>query len=362
MICLARGRASSAVPQVCLAGLAVRLAPSDISVPAVVVSSGVLPWLVQTSLRTEIYAFLAAAYFATKVGAQVRMWTDCQGVLRRATGLLEGTWQPRPASANSDLWKRVQLVMGDLVARLTVHKVASHMGHAEASDVVDAWAFLNNDDVDKFARASNLQRPQDFCELSEDVRKDYSLQEMVGRATVRVHAAVASSAVGLSKVQELASSEVYLPTVEEAVQFPQCPDRNQPRLWTRYGRPYIEAVYSWMQNAFANDQVADEPLRWISVVHHLFSFHKFTGVVPPWCDSRTRSWTSIGQFTRPELVRPHVGVQSAFCRHLGACVVAQVGVWLTADRRPHSSALQIKVRTVPVHFSTRMLESIDEHS
>ena len=126
---------------------------------------------------------------------------------------------------------------------------------------------------------------------------------MVGQATVRVHAAVASSAVRLSKVQELASLEAYLATVEEAVQFPLCPDRNQPRLWTRYGRPYIDAVYSWMQATFANNRVDEEPLRWISVVHLLFSFHMFSGVVPPWFDSRTKSWTRVGQLTRPELAR-----------------------------------------------------------
>ena len=186
---------------------------------------------------------------------------------------------------------------------------------------------------------------------------------MVGRATVRVHAAVASSAVRLSKVQELASPEAYLPTAEEAIQFPICPDRHQPRFWTRSGGPYVEAVYSWMQHAFASDQVAEEPLRWISVVHLLFSFHRFTGVIPPWYDPRTRRWTRIGQFTRPEIARPHVGVlTAAFCRHLRECVVAQGGVWLTADRRPHSSALQIKVRTVPTvanpfHWSPSMRSS-----
>ena len=101
--------------------------------------------------------------------APQRIWMDCQGVLQRATGLLEGTWWPKPGSANSDLWKRVQLVMGDLVPKVTVHKVTSHMDYEAASDVVDAWAFRNNADVDDIARAAYLQRSQDFCELWEDV-------------------------------------------------------------------------------------------------------------------------------------------------------------------------------------------------
>ena len=307
------------IPQLRLAGWGVTLARPTLH--------ALVLWFLQGSFqglfRPEIYAFLAAAHFAVGARAPVRVWTDCQGVLQRAIGLLEGTWFPKPGSANSDLWRRVQLELGDRVAPLTVHKVVSHVSADDATDVVDAWAFLSNEDVDQVARAANRQRAPAFVELWEDVRKDYSLQEMIGRATLRVHAMVASSAVRLSKGQELASPESYLAKAEEEVRFPARPDRHQPKLWSRYGRPYIEALYSWMDATFAGDQVAEEPLRWISVVHLLFSFHQFSGLLPPWFDHRTKRWTTVGQFTRPELARLQVGVLSAaFCRHLRECTVA----------------------------------------
>ena len=348
------------VPQLRLAAWGVTLARHDPSCPSMAVCSGVLPGLVQTSFRAEIYAFLAAASFAASQQVQARIWTDCQGVLRKVQGLLQGVWKPATCSANSDLWLRVKEVLDEVRAPLTIHKVTAHEAHETASNVVEAWAFLNNGDADALASRANMERCPAFQAVWDDVRRDFAYQGLTARATLQVHATVASQAVRLGKGQGLASPDSSQPTEEEAVQFPEAPDKHVPKLWAKYDRPYVEALYDWMQAALVGPAVENEPIRWVSVVHLLYSFFDYAGLVPPWFDARTKRWQSLGQMVRPEVVRPQVGVLSAaFCRHLRECVQAQGGVWSTADRRPYSSALQIKVRSLACRFPLSQLEAVD---
>ena len=91
-------------PQVRLAAWAVTLARED-SMPPFVLNSGLLPGLIQTSFRAEIFAVLAAVRFCRLVGTPVRIWCDCLGVVRRVRKLLSGSCNVPGNSKNGDLWK-----------------------------------------------------------------------------------------------------------------------------------------------------------------------------------------------------------------------------------------------------------------
>ena len=71
-----------------LASWAVTCARRDLSVPPRILHAGLLPGVLQTSFRAEVFAVLAACRFASLSGVQVRVWCDCLGVVRRCRGLL----------------------------------------------------------------------------------------------------------------------------------------------------------------------------------------------------------------------------------------------------------------------------------
>ena len=223
----------------------------------------------------------------------------------------------------------------------------SQGGLAQASDALEDWALLNNGDVDQLAGDANLCRHPDFRNVWEEVRRDFAYQGMVAKATVQIHAAVALAVVRLGRVPGLECHDPFLPTAADEVVFPPAPDTHVPRLWARYGRPHVEALYSWLDGLAA--AVADhaEPLRWVSVLHLLFMFFKSTGMVPPWFDKDRKRWVGLQDHRRPDIARPHVGTLSAaFCRHLREAIQSQGGAWISVDQRPLSSALQVKVRTI----------------
>ena len=104
----------------------------------------------------------------------------------------------------------------------------------------------------------------------------------------------------------------------------------------------------------------EEPLRWISVVHLMFMFFRRTGMTPPWFDKVAKQWVHLQDHQRPQVARPDVGTLSAaFCRHLRELLQAQEVAWISVDRRPQSSAIQVKVRTVACRVPNAQLDDVD---
>ena len=98
--------------------------------------------------------------------------------------------------------------------------------------------------MDELAGSANVQQDPAFRELWDDVCKDLTFQTMKARATLQVHANVASAAVRLGRGQGLECPDAFLPTAADEVEFPHVVDKHVPRLWAKYGRRYVEAVYT----------------------------------------------------------------------------------------------------------------------
>lgn len=132
----------------------------------ITVIAGVLPGLLQSAFRAELYAVDQAISWAVCYGCKNRLWTDCQGVVTKLQGLLAGTWKPQTNSSHFDLWER----NSDLVAVLTpasctITKVAAHQSVTLSDSPLETWAHLRKSLADRAACLADLCRPESFWAL-----------------------------------------------------------------------------------------------------------------------------------------------------------------------------------------------------
>ena len=92
---------------------------------AEVLDSGVLPGLLQSANRAEIFAIVRALQIAKSFPGLVRLWTDCSSVVRRVRRLLAGQ-QLRVNSAQADLWNEVVFLLQDRAGPAEITHVSAH--------------------------------------------------------------------------------------------------------------------------------------------------------------------------------------------------------------------------------------------
>lgn len=140
---------------------------------AQVVGSAVLGGLVQTAFRAELTAVCAALTYGQQSGRDIRIWTDCLGVVRKYTALVQGHGTVRRNSSNADLWFRILDLVDCIGAhRIQVIKVAAHQNPDTLGSEHEKWIARNNATVDWAARAANLDRPPAIWNLWERLVQD----------------------------------------------------------------------------------------------------------------------------------------------------------------------------------------------
>ena len=117
--------------------------------------------LCQTAFRAELTAIIHAVTWAVQRRQCIRIWCDCQSVVRGLLRLLHK--QPlRKNVPHSDLWWQLRGVLAGFEGLIQVRKVVSHCLVQQASDPVEQWAYWHNNLTDKAAEAVNLRRSQEF--------------------------------------------------------------------------------------------------------------------------------------------------------------------------------------------------------
>lgn len=131
-----------------------------------IVDLGVLPGLLQSAVRAEIFAILRALEFATMQSHSVDVWTDCRSVFVRLTKILQGT-QVHPNCAHADLWLHIAHLVHGFSGVVRVHKVRAHRTVATAASPHEAWCFFHNGMADRAATSANFCRPAEFWDLQQ---------------------------------------------------------------------------------------------------------------------------------------------------------------------------------------------------
>ena len=224
-----------ASPRLRLATWAVVIARHAVDDPPVILNAGLLPGILQTSFRAEIFGLLAACRFCRVTGATVRVWCDCLGVVRKGQGLLAGTWTVKHNTKNADLWRLVYDEVSVVWEKLDIQKVSAHESSCDDHDCVMDWLVLNKGDADNAARQAQALRSQAFWDVWHGVRRDLAFQTMVGNVVLDVHAAVARVASRRQEPALVSTPVLWQPTEAHRLELGSIPVRGAMQYARKFG-------------------------------------------------------------------------------------------------------------------------------
>jgi len=252
-----------------------------------------LAGLLQSAYRAELMAVLAALEYAIQSHACVRIWTDCQSVLKVYPRVVIEDQPIKPNGKHSDLLHRLKQLASRLGAeRLAILKVPAHENRLDFENDLDRWLVDGNNAVDAAAQAANRLRPAEVWSLWS-AYVEQTLQCRNQSNWIRSH----MLSVSKMWVQSVIVQPVSVPSAARPVRV----SRKQPDLvWDDpcnlvlqrptfvrfFGVQLASDVQSWL------GQIRDamQPLRWISYLHLFISFQRNRG---PWnILKRDGKWTA----------------------------------------------------------------------
>ena len=335
-----------AVPQLRLAAWAVCSAV-PLNAEPVIVAGGPLAGLVQTAFRAELSAVLAAILVAISRAKPCWVYCDCQGVVDRVQGYMQGFPRPTNRGRNSDLWQRIFDAVqqaGPLLRAIV--KVRAHQDPAQAVDQREAWLRHNNHLVDRAADALNKAREPEFQELWERVRKGWVLESLRAQFVLDLHKSIAMAAVGSVEPSRPLGTD---PGVrgKPVLSCPVAPNEELGRVSSMFGYQFVQVLSNWIRlhcHAGAGQQA-----RWISMLQILVLFNRDTGLQPPLFHSRSRRWVIPGFHPEADLIEVDMGRRLQWWnRCFKAVVQAHGGSCHFEETRPFSTTLLIRMQSVVV--------------
>ena len=135
-----------------------------------VIAAAAVRGLVQTAFRAELIAVAAALYYGAGTNRPLRIWSDCQGVIRRFTALVHGCCQLKANAPNADLWGLILDLVDNIgLERIIIQKVAAHQVLPVSASPFERWVHHHNAAVDRAAREANMNRPGHIWHLWEQL-------------------------------------------------------------------------------------------------------------------------------------------------------------------------------------------------
>lgn len=235
---------------------------------------GVLPGLLQSSVRAEIFAVLRALQITVGHGGCVRLWSDCDFVVRRVCKLLQGA-EVKPNSSHSDLWLEVAHCLQNRNGPTCITHVAAHQSEHSATGVLAEWCYRHNALVDKQAVLANMNRPHEFWKLQGEHVQALEAIGQVNRLIQGVQLAISKEVVYNDKPDtcEVAPQVCHSP-------LPSRPWRPLPALsipsgatrW--YGDTIVRLLMSWFWQTL---HASESDLVWVSHFQLYIDFMCCTG-------------------------------------------------------------------------------------
>eukprot|EP00438_Fugacium_kawagutii_P020622 Skav221403 [mRNA] locus=scaffold1352:67100:76744:+ [translate_table: standard] len=159
------------------------------------VASGLLPGMLHTALRAEIYAAWVAVRTALSANHKFMLWTDNQVVYDRIWGWLHFHGKTiGPSSKDCDLWQPLRQAVKAAHRRclfLHVIKVRSHENAAAYTDHLEQWVIRGNAAADHLAEQAVGFIPHDVllaaCADAQQGQPALAMPAPVGNAMILRH-------------------------------------------------------------------------------------------------------------------------------------------------------------------------------
>ena len=317
-----------------------------------ILDSGVLPGLLQSAVRAEIYAVLRALEITQQHEGRVYLWTDCDAVVKKVRRLLAGG-QFNINSLHADLWVQIRRCIRARRGQIVITRVASHQNHNDATSVFAEWCFRNNGLADRQAVRANTTRSTAFWELwtrhSGALDGINALNRVVQALLLRIS-------------EEVVRHDVPAPPVIPVVQ-PCVPFRRWNPLqvlqipgaavrW--YGDAVVRQVTSWF---WQNVWLSEHPLVWVShfqlyADYMLSSGHPGPVHIGKWCDGATVSMLEVRGFAFKQRTRWFTKVLKEVLRRQGITLQMAYG-------RPHSQMILLHTGMIALPWCKQRLEYVD---
>eukprot|EP00438_Fugacium_kawagutii_P016564 Skav227392 [mRNA] locus=scaffold3215:106803:116693:+ [translate_table: standard] len=245
----------------------------------IVLAKGVLPGLIQTSFRAELYAVVICVELATVSQTSVQVVCDNEAVVKGFRRLRQGG-MVRPNMPNADLWRRLQAVLDP--QRHDIEHIRSHQPHGDDS-TCDAWL---NDYADRTAIRANLDRSAEVWRLHaahvEAVQQTRNMCRQVQRVLLRISQAVLTGdRLGDEVVDQPPSPE---PVCDDDSPFePWCWQGLLPPGLLQYGARYVQVVQTWLTHVFQGEMLCTDGVcpQWISSYQLYLDFQLSMGHCGP---------------------------------------------------------------------------------
>ena len=160
-------------PAVSLSAWSVVLAEQG-SVDKTLVHADVLPGVIQSNNRAELFAVVQATL--TAPGGHI--YSDSQYVVHGWNKLVARGWirQEWASCSHSDLWYDLYLSLRASVNGWEIHKVTSHLDVASAVSFEQAWCIIHNAFADECAKRANATRPVDILQMHASLCRHRQVQ------------------------------------------------------------------------------------------------------------------------------------------------------------------------------------------
>ena len=310
--------------------------------------------LCQTAFRAELTAALHAVTWAVQHGFTVRLWCDCQSVVR---GLLRGL-RGKPISKNaphSDLWLQLQKVLAGHEQQVHIRKVVSHGLQSRAVDPVEQWAYWHNNLTDTAAEEINFRGPLEFWSAWSALKEALDFHRPLHMAILKV----------LLQTSKMAVASQGKPHDVVAVPLDPGPQLVIPATWEipkkiikRYGEINLDHLHRWWTEWGPQMLQGTHKLVYISGIQLFYSFNLHTGFDGPWCCKKR--WYS-------ELAEVPVAGQRPWGERSKNFLLMLKSYWKgnglivpTRMTRPSSAALAKWTISYRLRWSPSMIDRIDQ--
>ena len=337
---------------------AVAAIPGDMTLGPIV-CQGLLPGLLQTPYRAELFVCCIVLRWAALHGLRVRIWTDCQSVLNRLLSLQTYVKVPSRNVPHADLWRDIFWQMDALRDCPPIFtKVPAHTQNAHSRDSLSDWCRVHNAHAHRAAAVANHSRPCGFWTLQQQHQQAVFAARTISRHVQRVQLEISRAIVkhDTASREEEPVSAVPAPAPAPALQWAPLPSTDvNHNLQLKYGSSLCTVLIHWFRTCTA---MPDVVLSWISYYQLYVDFMGSCGQGGPilcdscWYDPKSSDDFELTPYTFKQRCTWWARMMREVFRSLGGPLITQFG-------RPNSHMLCLHVGCCWVPWPKTRLDTIE---
>ncbi len=329
-----------------------------------VVSQGVVPGILQSSLRAEILGVTSALKFVLAHCISCWLWCDNQQVVDFVSAAISGPVVVTNMQKDHDLWQPLLHLIHRACSRgflQRIIKVSSHQGESNFTQHVERWAFRGNEFADFTAERARQAYPSSLFQVWERLH-DVLLERSAMRETLRAHLLhIAETAV-----QDKATISKYDATIWDAQLAQSSPEVASADIsfynWSQQTESFEESgvfshLHCWLVDILEKP-CDDRETLWLSSYQLLLDFQQVTNKVgfhrlgrkQPWFEAST--WVQENEYDFLAFARNFQLFLKSFAAHTDNNYVVKL-------RRPTGELFQCWTKCINLQVSRSRFLALD---